>query len=147
MSDKKQPQGGGATAPDGDARSGWFVALPAITLVIGLVLGGLIAWAAVDGPPTGEEPSSGPTAADSESVSPEDEPSPTGDVEVVVPQECLDAAATVEEATEVLRNGVGAVEDFDRQSILDMLNRLEDLEAQAREQADRCSDVDVNRPQ
>ena len=76
-----------------------------------------------------------------------DEPSPTGDVEVVVPQECLDAAATVEEATEVLRNGVGAVEDCDRQSILDMLNRLEDLEAQAREQADRCSDVDVNRPQ
>ena len=147
MSEKEQtdgPAGKPTGLPGGGTRSGWFVALPALTLLLGLVLGALIAGVAVDGPLTGEDPSSDPTSTESPSPEP-DETSPTGDIEVVVPQECLEAADTVEEATKVLRDGVGAIEDFEREPLLDVLNRLEDLEAEAREQADRCSDVDVNR--
>lgn len=155
MTDKEQPpqpSGKDAATPGGRTRSGWFVVLPALALVIGLVLGGLIVGVALDGSPTDEGPSSDPTSTDSPSPDP-DGSTPTddsggdagGDVEIVVPQECLDAADTVERATQVMRDGVGAIEDFDRQPLLDALNRLEDLEAQARAQADRCSQVEVNR--
>lgn len=153
MADKEQPQGpGGKTAanPSGRTRPGWFVALPALTLVIGLVLGGLIAGVAIDGSPTDEGPTTDPTSTESPTstgspTTDPDEPAPTGNVEVVVPQACLEAADTVEEATKVLRDGVGAIENFDRQPLLDALNRLEDLEAKARAQANRCSEVEVNR--
>lgn len=115
----------------------WAVLAPALALVLGLVIGALVAGAGE----SVRSPGSSPTATVTETVgsSPED-------TSIVIPQECLDAAETVEEATDVLRRGVAAVRDFRRQELVDLLNELEDLEARARQEASTCSDVDVNSP-
>lgn len=116
--------------------SWWFVVVPAITLLVGLVLGGLIVGVAHDGsksPDVG--PSATPTPAD---------PSASSDVAVVVPQECLQAAETVQRATELIRDGVAAIRDFRPDELITLLDQLEDLDAEAREQAAACSEVEVS---
>ena len=84
-------------APERGVR--WFVVVPAFTLLVGMVLGGLI----VGVTDVGSEPEAQPTATSSPSPG---DPSPSQDVTVVVPQECLEAAETVQEATELIRDGV-----------------------------------------
>ena len=121
------------------APGAWFVLAPAIALVIGLVLGGLVVWA-------GQEDSSDVTAAEDD---PDSTPSPSPtttaeDTAIVVPSECLEAAETVESATEVFRDLAGALRDFRADELSDLLSRLETLEEQARDQADACRQVDVS---
>jgi hypothetical protein len=81
------------------------------------------------------EPTGTPGASD---------PSPTEEVTVVVPQECLEAANTVRDATQLLRDGVDAVRDFRPDELVGLLDRLEGLDALAREQADSCSQANVS---
>lgn len=113
------------------------VVAPAVALVVGLVLGGLVAGAGERSGSSRPAPTVTVTAPSATS---------TSDTSVVVPQECLAAAETVEEATQVLQEGVGAVRDFRRDALIELLDRLEDLEAQAREQAATCSEVEVEDP-
>lgn len=115
----------------------WAVLGPVVALVVGLVLGGVIVGAGE----SVRSPGSTPTATVTETA----DPSPD-DTSITIPQECLDAAETVEAATNVLRRGVAAVRDFRRQELVDLLNELEDLEAQARDEAATCSDVEVTSP-
>jgi hypothetical protein len=121
-------------------RSGgwWFAVVPALTLLVGLVLGGVIVGVAGDGsqPPDDNGTASSPTSVGQ---------SPSGDVAVVVPQECLEAAETVQQATELIRDGVGAIRDFRPDELITLLDELEDLDAQAREQAATCEQVDISR--
>jgi len=113
--------------------AGWYLAVPAIALLVGLVLGGLIVGVAENG--------SGPS---SEAATPSaTDPSPREDATVVVPPECLEAANTVRDATRLLREGVDALRDVRIQELLDLLNEVEDLDALAREQADTCSQANV----
>ena len=58
-----------------------------------------------------------------------------------MPDECLEAASTVEEVTEVLREGVGAVSDFRTDELRSLLRELEALDLQARDQVEACRDV------
>lgn len=145
MSENNQSSSSGPTT-GGSSRftaSRWYAVLPVVTLVVGLILGSVIAGLAVD-QSSDDDPGATPTTPGDTATGP-DGATPTGDVNVVVPKECLEAADTVEEATNVLREGMGSLRDFERQPLLDMLNRLEDLEAQARKQAEQCSEVDVTR--
>lgn len=142
MSEKDQTAASESRTTAGSSTGGtsrWHAVLPVVTLLIGVLLGGVIAGVAVDRYST-DEPAPAPTEGETGAG---DDETTSEDLQVVVPKECLDAAATVEEATDVLREGVGAVRDFERQPLLDVLNRLEDLEVQAREQAERCTEVDV----
>lgn len=82
--------------------SWWFAVVPALTLLVGLVLGGLVVGVTVDGEPESRTAST-PAPVD---------PSPTEDVAVVVPQECLEAAQTVQEATALIRDGASAIREF-----------------------------------
>jgi hypothetical protein len=115
--------------------SWWFAVVPAITLLVGLVLGGLVVGVTVDGEPESRTTST-PTPVD---------PSPTEDVAVVVPQECLEAAETVQEATALIRDGASAIREFRPDELITLLDDLEDLDAVAREQATACEEVDVSR--
>jgi len=128
-----------ATPPDDEREerrrgAGWFVAVPAITFVLGALLGGLVIGVGRDSPEApgaGEAtPGSGPTSSGPSTA-------------VVVPDSCLEAAETVRRATEVLREGVGAIRDFKVQPILDLLDDLEDLDGEARAQASTCTGTRV----
>jgi len=123
------------------SRGPWWssasVLAPVVALIIGLVLGAVVVGAG--------QSSRSPEDAETVTVTPS--PDATGnDTAVVVPQECVQAAETLEEATDRLREVVGAVRDFSRDRLVELLNELEDLEAQAREEAVACSEVDITAP-
>lgn len=126
--------GGPAPHPTEDAEarplSRWVVALPAITFLVGLILGGFVIGVAGNGDGVG---SSGDQAGETPSSS----PGPA--TAVVVPDACLEAARTVQQAVALIRGGVGAIRSFEADKILELLNQLEDLDTLAREQADTCS--------
>lgn len=144
MNDQDAPlRGRGSTDEAGTSSASWWrslaVVAPAVALVVGLVIGGVVVGA---GETSG---SSRPSPTATVTVTDAAEPTPS-DTSVVIPQACLDAAETVEEATDVLRDGVGAVRGFRRSELVDLLNRLEDLETQARDEATTCSEVEVTSP-
>ena len=105
-----------------------------MTFVLGLLIGGLVIAAGSD---SGSEPEANPTVTASPSSS------ASADTAVVVPQECVQAAKTVQEATSRIRDGVADIRDFRAQKIVDLLNELEDLSQQANEEAKTCSNIEV----
>ena len=116
-----------------------FRVVPAVTFLVGLLLGGLVVGVGLDrgGPDSGE--------ADPTSTSPDDNgPTPTSAATVVVPSACREAANQIEIAITVIQDGVGAVRDFQPDELVRVLDELEDLEARARDLAARCSAVQVN---
>lgn len=145
MNDPDTPATTGATAAGAEgprpSRTPWWrsVALlaPAVALVVGLLIGALVVGAGERSGSSRPAPTVTVTA---------DPDASTDDTSVVVPRECLEAAETVEEATDVLQEGVGAVRDFRRDTLVELLNRLEELEAEARGQAATCREVEVESP-
>ncbi len=122
------------SAPSTDSRpGGWYIALPAIALVLGLVLGGVVVGLAMSG-----DSGSGTDAADDQaSVAPQPTALPSDTL--VIPTACADAAESVREAASLLDDGVTAIRNFQRKKIVDLLNQLEDLSRQSQDQADTCS--------
>ncbi len=138
MSDRDESTADSATGqPSGSGPPGWLSwAVPAATFVVGLVLGGVVI-----GVGTGND-SGGPSAAASPS-SGGSTSTPTAAVTVTVPNACLQAADTVQQATSLIRSAVTDVRDFSPDKLTRTLNRLEDLDAKARAQADQCSQARV----
>ncbi len=112
-----------------------FVAVPAVALVVGLVLGGLVVGVGRGGS------SLEPEARETVTLSPSANSSE--DTAVIVPSECVQAAETVQEATRLIRDDLSAIRDFRANKIVDLLNELEDLTNQANEQARTCSDISI----
>ncbi|NYD40379.1 hypothetical protein [Nocardioides panaciterrulae] len=111
--------------------------VPAGTFLLGVLLGGLVTGVALDG-------HGGTRAEGTPSTSPtQASPSPSGGTAVVVPDECAAAAQTVRDATALIRDNVAAIRDFQAQKIVDFLNRLEDLDKRAGQEAAACQDVSV----
>lgn len=131
------PRDPGATdsARHGVARWALVVA-PAAALLIGLGLGALLVGVGGGGSSGEANEDASPSPPDSAAASP-------GDIAVVVPQECREAAESVQQATTLIRDSVAALADFKAGQITSLLNQLEDLDAQAREQAAACAQVDV----
>lgn len=129
------------TDTDDDRRaSGWQRwggrLLPALTFVFGLGLGLVVMTAGVD--QDGAEPDAAPTPTDTASPTPG-----AGDTVVTVPGACEEAAATLSEATRLLDDVAGSVRDFRPEELVDLLNRLEELDAETRRLAAECSKVSV----
>ena len=117
--------------------SRWVVLMPALTLVVGLVLGGVVVGVAQD---------DGDTTSDrvgSESASPTASASNEPGTAVIAPDSCLEAAETVRQATELIRGGIESIREFRAEEIIDLLNELETLDNRAREQASTCSGTTV----
>lgn len=113
--------------------SRWVVAAPSIALVLGTLLGGVLVWLATrDTDPKIEDERNGTPGS---SLSP--------GTAVVVPDACLQAAESVREATELIRGGLDDIRAFRAEEIIDLLNDLEDLDNQARAQAQTCAEVQV----
>lgn len=130
--------GGSSTAPERD-RSGslWSVLAPAAALLVGLVLGGVLVGVMNDD--DDNEPSAEPEA--SASPTPGDaSPSESATI-IVVPNECLEAADSVEEALQLVERGAAALRDFESAELRELLRELEALDAQARAQAEACQEV------
>jgi hypothetical protein len=111
-----------------------LVAVPAGALVLGVLIGALVAGAGDENDAT---PEATATVTASTSVGP-----PDGNA-IVIPRECLDAAESVQEATALLRDNVSAIQNFETDQILEVLNRLEDLTNEADERARQCSEAEI----
>lgn len=127
--DPVTPGGSGGPRP----LSRWVVAAPSIALVLGMLLGGSLIWVTTN--------DTSPNAEDERDDDPDSRPSPG--TAVVVPDACLEAAETVREATELIRSGLDDIRAFRAEELIDLLNDLEDLDSEARAQAQTCSEVQV----
>lgn len=119
----------------------WTRLLPAATFLVGLTLGGvLVAVGAGGGGSEGDasgEPTSSPSPTAGGSLAP-------GDTVVTVPLACEESAENLREATGLLRDSLGSVRDFDPDRLVEILNRLEEIDEDTRPLLDECS-VDVSR--
>ena len=140
MPDPEQPEpanwDGGTSRSSSTPR--WAVVVPAATFIVGLLLGGVVIGVGIDSDEGSPESDASPTTSGAG-------PTPTSDVTVVVPNACIEAAATVNEAMDLIQDGVGAVRDFRPEELVEMLNQLELLDARARDLAQQCAQVDVSR--
>lgn len=144
MTEQREPQRAeGTGAPRIHERSASWrsVLAPAVALLAGLLIGGVsVSVADDDGPSTEPQPTESPTLGDV-TESPAEEATA-----VVVPDACLAAVDTVEEATELARQGAGAIRDFEAERLRSLLSRLEVLDERAQEQAEACREAEVGQP-
>ncbi|TIC88087.1 hypothetical protein E8D34_07320 [Nocardioides sp. GY 10113] len=110
--------------------------VPAATFLVGVVLGGLLVAAASGG----DEP-----GAPAEPSATTDGPSPsTGATVITVPGACQQAAENLREALSLIRDGTNSVEGFRPDRIVELLDRLEDIDNETRPLLDECGDVEVS---
>ena len=118
--------------------SGWSwpgLLVPTVTFLVGLVLGGVLVYANSGGASEVMAPESDTTASPSAA----DE-----DTLVTLPAACDQAATKVREAYDLLRQAVGQVQDLQADALVDTLNSLEDVDAEARVLVTECSAVQVS---
>lgn len=133
-------QEGGQAAPQpGRSGSLWSVLAPAAALLLGLVLGGVLVGVVNDD--AGDDPGAEPQPTSSPTVG-EISPSESATL-IVVPNECLEAAESVEEALQLVERGAAALRDFQSNELRELLRELEELDARARAQAEACQEVDT----
>lgn len=126
--------------PSSRPPSRWAVLVPTLALLVGLVLGGVVVGVAQDGDGGAADDASTSEDAGSPSESPSvDEPGTA----VVIPDSCLDAAESVEEATRLIRDGISAIREFRADEILDLLDNLEDIDNLARDQVSTCTGTTI----
>lgn len=119
------------------SRAGWMLkALPAITFVVGVVIGGVFVGVGLDGDdsPDASKPTATRDPGGSEA---------TSDTAIVIPAACSQAAEAVTEAVSLIREGAASVRDFQPKQLIEVLDELEVLDPELQRLAQRCSAVDV----
>ena len=144
MTEHEEPRADGATETTSRAegsRSWWPVLAPAAAFLAGLLLGGLLIGVVSDddGTPAADPESGASTSADGSSASPSE-----GDTTIVVPEECLEAVDSVEQALDLADRSAGAVRDFQPEELRSLLRELEGLDQQARAQVEACRQVEAD---
>lgn len=139
MSDSTASGGGGTPGPTpGSGGSGWTRLLPAATFLIGLALGGVLVAVGTSGSADDGDPDA--SATPSETAEPTLSP---GDTVVTVPAACEESAQNLRDAYGLLRDSLDSVRDFDPDRLVDILNRLEEIDTETRPLLDECA-VDVS---
>lgn len=137
--DPETPNKSGAQTSSTRLASWWPVLAPAVALVVGLLIGGVVVAVANNGDASSaQEGPAGTPSADEATESASSAPTT-----VVVPAECLAAVDTVDQLTRLTREAVGAVRDFRPAELRGLLTDLEKLDGQARRQAKACRAVKV----
>lgn len=132
-----EPTGRDDTPPTQErSTSRWSTLIPAAALLIGLLIGGVVVGVS-DG---GDIPTTNPQPTDSSTGSATTDPSEAATI-VVVPDECLAAVDTVQQVTDLVRQGAAAIRDFQMAELRSLLRDLETLDTKARQQAQACRDV------
>lgn len=106
-----------------------------LTFLVGLVLGGVVIFAGTAG--DDDEPTASPDASQAPDVSASEDPDST-DVVVRVPQSCLDAADGALEASQQVDDAVAAVRDLDARRLQEIVDEVQRLQPDVRDQAEQC---------
>jgi hypothetical protein len=123
--------------PSTSKRPWLLAALPAITFILGAVIGGIIVGVGAGSSDSGSDASETPTSTSSPAA-----PSPS-DTTVVVPAACREAADAVTQAADLLRQGAAAVRDFQPKVLNQVLDDLQALDPELQSLAKECSEVQV----
>lgn len=115
----------------GASRAFWLV--PALTFAVGLLLGALVVAAATSG-----DDADPPAQA---VATPEPSPAAGGDLEIVVPASCLQAAEQADEVVEIMNRGVVAAGDLDAQAVQEALDELVDMRPTIEALIDQCREA------
>ncbi len=116
---------------------GWIgILIPAVTFVVGILLGGLVIGAGLGSDDTAADGAgSGPAASPSASPSPE--------TVVRIPAACQEAADNLQRATQLLEDSVDSVRNFQTDQIVEALRELQAIDAETRPLVSECRNVDV----
>lgn len=125
--------GDSTTPPSSSSRWSWL--LPVLTFLVGLVLGGVVIFAGTSGDDDGAAASA--DASPSPGVVATEDPDST-DLVVRVPQSCLDAADGALEASQQVDDAVAAVRDLDARRLQEIVDEVQRLQPDVRDQAERC---------
>ncbi len=107
--------------------------LPALTFLIGLALGAVIVWVGV---PSGDNGAS--TAPRTPSATVTVHPSTAPAVGAGVPPSCMRAGKAAQTVVTLVEHAVGAVRDFDAQRLERIVQRLQSLDHQVRQDVQAC---------
>ncbi|GAA5029553.1 hypothetical protein GCM10023258_26040 [Terrabacter aeriphilus] len=119
----------------------WFI--PAITFLVGLLLGGVVIGVLRPGTPdatAGVSPSSSAPTSDA---------GPTGTraastATVVVPAECLEVAQDSQSLVELTKEAAGAARDLDAGKLSEVVRQIDTAQTTLRTHADACRAVDAS---
>jgi hypothetical protein len=111
-----------------------FVILPAATFIVGVLLGGGLVWLALDGGSADGDGSTAPEPAPSTSTPAPSVPSDA----IVVPGACTRAARGAGTTVSLLRDALTAITDLDAARLEDVLDELEVVDQQIREDLAEC---------
>lgn len=112
-----------------------FLLVPAITFLLGLVLGGVLIGVAdlgADGSDGTQEAAPAPTTASA---------TPSDDVTVTVPRACLDVAERTEEVLDLVQRAAAAIGDLDARELGTIVDEMQTLEPEVRENAAACQEL------
>jgi hypothetical protein len=119
-------------------RTTWL--LPALTFVVGVVLGAVVVGAITSGDSSGTAADSSTRGADRGTAGAGPAPSPTtsGDLTVTVPAECTALAGDARDAANLLEQAATAARDLDAGALADVARRMQDARDRLTAQADAC---------
>lgn len=119
--------------------------LPALTFVVGVVLGAVVVGAITSGADSagavagGPAPSATGGTSGATGATPTTGPTPgTGDVTVTVPAECAALADDARNAAGLLDEAATAARDLDARALAGLVRRMQDARTRLASQADAC---------
>lgn len=115
-----------------------FVLVPAGTFLLGLLLGAVLVWVAVPGGGTSaggeQDPTPGTTGGPAASPTLRASPGPG----TTIPESCVRSAESAATAVTLVRQAVTAVGDLDAARLQQIVDRIEQLDTQIREDVTSC---------
>lgn len=115
-----------------------FWVVPALTFLIGVVLGGAVIWATQTGGGGGAEAGGASSTTTSTSTS-----TTTGspDTTITVPGECLQVADDSQKLLGLVNDAVGAVRDLDASKLSDVVQQMRDAQEALRASTSACREA------
>jgi len=123
------------TAHRGDRDGRRHLLIPAATFLVGLALGAVLVWV---GQPEGPDGDTEAETSPSPDVTTGAPPRPETTDAILVPRACLRAAQAADDVVTLARDAVSALGDMDTARLEQILDEMERLDRQIREDAAQC---------
>ena len=133
-----------ATDPDGTADAGRWWLLPAVTFLVGVVLGALVLWVSTSSSGT---PSSSSTSNPSQtSPAATVTTTVTAAATVSVPRQCLQVADDSKVVTDIVAQMVTAARDLNASKLSTLVRDLQSAQSTLQQHAGTCRDAQASIP-
>lgn len=129
-----------------NGRHRFTLLIPALTFVLGLLLGIGVMAAIRSGETPGAQDNASPTPGQSSPDSGQPTPTPTASVLVTVPTACLEVADDADQILETVKQAAQAARDLEATRLSDLVRQLDTEQAKLRESSDACRDARVTTP-